>query len=241
MALIRCRECDQEISSKAKTCPNCGAPNKKPTSVVTKFLAYFLVIFFILLLLSLLFGNGTQSTFTPRSTSSLPKPTIVTEDVLDEVRLYISEGRYGSAIATAEKYELSKNPELTQLHNDATEMLAARKQETADKIAADQAAAVVRLQEIADRQAADQATAVARAREDAIKSTDDFQIHKDAFLRATATLVGNGTCTLVDLREMGGWVRSQTHKPKSVYFTYCGGMTVNNRIYLDANSGRIFR
>ncbi len=26
MALIRCRECGKEVSSIAKTCPNCGAP-----------------------------------------------------------------------------------------------------------------------------------------------------------------------------------------------------------------------
>ncbi len=29
MALIKCRECDNEISTMAKVCPNCGAPNNK--------------------------------------------------------------------------------------------------------------------------------------------------------------------------------------------------------------------
>lgn len=28
--LVHCRECGKEISSSAKTCPNCGAKNKKP-------------------------------------------------------------------------------------------------------------------------------------------------------------------------------------------------------------------
>lgn len=28
MALIKCSECGKEISNKAKTCPNCGAPVK---------------------------------------------------------------------------------------------------------------------------------------------------------------------------------------------------------------------
>ena len=29
MALIKCKECKKEISNKAKTCPNCGAPVKR--------------------------------------------------------------------------------------------------------------------------------------------------------------------------------------------------------------------
>lgn len=35
MAMIKCRECKTEISSKAKTCPSCGAPNKKRAGIVT--------------------------------------------------------------------------------------------------------------------------------------------------------------------------------------------------------------
>jgi hypothetical protein len=32
MALIKCKECGQEVSKKAKTCPGCGAPVKAQTS-----------------------------------------------------------------------------------------------------------------------------------------------------------------------------------------------------------------
>ena len=38
MALKKCRECGNEISTKAAACPNCGAPGKKqkkPTSLLT--------------------------------------------------------------------------------------------------------------------------------------------------------------------------------------------------------------
>ena len=80
-----------------------------------------------------------------------------------------------------------------------------------------------------------------RVIEDAIKSSDDFQTYKNAFLIATSTLIENGTCTVAAFKEMGGWVRSQAHKPKSVYFMYCGGMTVRNRIYLDVKNSEIFR
>ena len=30
MALIKCKECGHEISKKAKECPNCGAPRRRP-------------------------------------------------------------------------------------------------------------------------------------------------------------------------------------------------------------------
>ena len=32
MALAKCKECGSEVSTKAKTCPQCGAPIKKGTS-----------------------------------------------------------------------------------------------------------------------------------------------------------------------------------------------------------------
>ncbi len=35
MALIKCKECGAEVSSKAKTCPKCGVKVEKKTSIVT--------------------------------------------------------------------------------------------------------------------------------------------------------------------------------------------------------------
>ena len=165
MALIRCSECNNVISNKAKTCPNCGAPNKKPTSPVTKVLAYILLLPFVVLFISFLIGDPTPPTRTQSSTPSIPtstssKPALVTEQVLDQIRGYISEGRLGSAISTAEKYDLSQNAELTKLHANASVMLAAKKQEAADRVI-----------------------------ENAIKASDDFGTYKNAFLTATSTLL----------------------------------------------------
>ena len=246
MALIRCRECNHEISSKAKTCPNCGAPKKKPTSIVTRLFAYILLIPFVVLFISYLIGDPTSSPVrqpaTPSEQTSNPsKPAEVTEQVLNQVRGYISEGRLGTAISTAAKYDLSQSAELKQLHDDAVVTLAAKKQETADGIASDRAAAAAKARESTANAREAAAKAHAEAAEAAIQSSDDFQLHKGGFLKATSTLIDNGTCTLADFREMGGWVRSQSHKPKPVYFTYCGGMTVSNRIYLDVSSGKVFR
>ena len=77
--------------------------------------------------------------------------------------------------------------------------------------------------------------------ENAISSSDDFDEYKDQFMKATGRLIKDGTCDSVELRNMGGWVRSQSHKPKPVYFTYCGGMKTQNRIYLNVGTERVFR
>lgn len=37
MAIRKCKECNQEISNKAKSCPSCGAPSPKKTSLFTWF------------------------------------------------------------------------------------------------------------------------------------------------------------------------------------------------------------
>ena len=55
--LIKCRDCEHEISKKAKSCPNCGAPQKARTSPVTKLLA---VIIFGAMAIAI-FGGGDGS------------------------------------------------------------------------------------------------------------------------------------------------------------------------------------
>jgi len=74
-----------------------------------------------------------------------------------------------------------------------------------------------------------------------VSSSDDFSTYKASFVSATSKLIDKGVCTLADFKEMGGWVKSQNHKAQPVYFTYCGGMHIKNRIYLDASSGKLFR
>jgi len=155
MALIKCRECNHEISKTAKTCPNCGAQNKKRTSAATKFFVLIVGLYFVVVILedflSQFPGDPAPSTYTPPPVSTSTKrnltsseSAVVTEQALDQIRAYISEGRFGSAIATAEKFDLSENPEMRQLHTEATEMLTAKKQETADTQAAEQATAAAK-------------------------------------------------------------------------------------------------
>jgi hypothetical protein len=75
----------------------------------------------------------------------------------------------------------------------------------------------------------------------AIKSSDDFAKHQQVFESVSEKLVNSGKCKLSDFQDIGGWLRSTAHKPKPVYFTYCGGMSKNNRIYVNTLTGKTFR
>ncbi len=72
----------------------------------------------------------------------------------------------------------------------------------------------------------------------AVKSSDDFSKYKSIFISASEKLINSGKCRLGDFKEMGGWMRSTNHKPKPVYFTYCGGMRKSNRVYLNTATGK---
>lgn len=82
----------------------------------------------------------------------------------------------------------------------------------------------------------------AAADEALVAQSDDFARHRRAFATAAAQLINEGRCTRADFEEMGGWMKSvNQYRDQPVYFTYCGGMTNANKIYLDAATGRIFR
>ena len=73
-----------------------------------------------------------------------------------------------------------------------------------------------------------------------IKGSDDYRIYKKEFSSAARKLINEGVCTESDFKEIGGWMAS-SNKGENIYFTYCGGMTLSNRIYLDVKSGKTFR
>lgn len=79
------------------------------------------------------------------------------------------------------------------------------------------------------------------ARVEILQGSDDFEIYREAFIKAAATLIQQGRCTEDDFREMGGWVRS-TSGGQGIYFTFCGDHSkIANRLYLDVNTGRTYR
>lgn len=77
--------------------------------------------------------------------------------------------------------------------------------------------------------------------ERAINKSDDYDKYKYAFVKASDSLVKEKKCTIHGLKDEGGWMKSFSHKPKPVYFTYCVGSHRRNRIYLNVSTGEIFK
>jgi hypothetical protein len=75
----------------------------------------------------------------------------------------------------------------------------------------------------------------------AIGASDDLTKHRDTFMRVTKILVASGECKLSEFRDIGGWWRSTAHKPRPIYYTYCGGASNSHRIYVDTTTGQTFR
>jgi len=76
---------------------------------------------------------------------------------------------------------------------------------------------------------------------DAIRSSDDLAKYQGAFVTVSEELLDTGACELSDFRDIGGWWRSAAHKPDPVYYTYCGGGSNNHRIYVNVDTGNVFR
>lgn len=69
MALVKCKECDKEISKKAEKCPHCGAPaGAKQYSL----LSLIIVIGLIWMFWEIFSPAGSSSSSTPSSNSSSP-------------------------------------------------------------------------------------------------------------------------------------------------------------------------
>ncbi|CAM3893645.1 hypothetical protein VA7868_03271 [Vibrio aerogenes CECT 7868] len=73
-----------------------------------------------------------------------------------------------------------------------------------------------------------------------INKSDDLKLYKEKFLQVTGKLIDEKICSPEDFDELKGWVRSVKYKNRNVYFIYCGGLKVADKIYLDVNSGEIF-
>ncbi|MEZ8120053.1 SH3 domain-containing protein [Vibrio splendidus] len=70
--------------------------------------------------------------------------------------------------------------------------------------------------------------------------SDDLKLHKETFRTTVAELISDGECDPSDFEELGGWVKSVKYSDRDVYFIYCGGLSLENKIYLDVNTNEIF-
>lgn len=81
----------------------------------------------------------------------------------------------------------------------------------------------------------------AAADEQLVKGSDDFARYRRAFVKAARQLIDEGQCTAADFQEWGGFMKSTNYSGEPVYFTYCGGSTLANRVYVNAATGAIFK
>lgn len=89
MALVKCKECGEKISTNAKTCPSCGAKAPKKTSFVT-----WGVLFIILL--AVYGGWQNESNMSPEEKSiSALKQNIIEQnkDQMKKERLWVVKGK----------------------------------------------------------------------------------------------------------------------------------------------------
>ncbi|MFA0312423.1 hypothetical protein BH581_13830 [Vibrio splendidus] len=70
--------------------------------------------------------------------------------------------------------------------------------------------------------------------------SDDLKVHQEKFRNTVAKLISEGECDPSDFEELGGWVKSVKYSNRDVYFIYCGGLSLENKIYLDVNTNEIF-
>lgn len=73
-----------------------------------------------------------------------------------------------------------------------------------------------------------------------LSSSDNYATYAETFCQAARQLIDDGECTEKDFADFGGWSASAQYS-QGTFFTYCGGMMIENKIYLDAKTGRVFR
>lgn len=77
MALVKCKECGEEVSTKAKACPKCGAKPPKKTSVITWIVLGLIVIGVFAANNSPAPSASPPSSNTPKNTASVNQPAQV--------------------------------------------------------------------------------------------------------------------------------------------------------------------
>lgn len=72
MALLKCTECSKEVSSKAATCPNCGAPMKRKSGFLGNLFFSLFVFLFIIFLIGLVVPKTPT---TPQTSETEAQPS----------------------------------------------------------------------------------------------------------------------------------------------------------------------
>ena len=69
MSIIKCNECSKEVSTKAKTCPNCGAPVKQTISLLRLFKGIVFAFVGLIIIAAIFFDEENSNTNTITKTA----------------------------------------------------------------------------------------------------------------------------------------------------------------------------
>ena len=76
----------------------------------------------------------------------------------------------------------------------------------------------------------------------ALKFSDNFDLHKEAFIKHSKKILDSGKCSFEDFKENGGWAKATgSNAQKPVYFIYCGGFTLKDKLYLNISNGKVWK
>jgi len=107
--LMNCKTCGKEMASSAKTCPSCGAKNKKPIYKRAWFI--ILVIFIILIIIvPVNGGNGSTTSTTKAGAAELGKPITIGDYKVTVQKVVISKDYDGKDAITI-VYDWTNNSE----------------------------------------------------------------------------------------------------------------------------------
>jgi tetratricopeptide (TPR) repeat protein len=144
MALKKCKECGKEISSKASSCPNCGAPVKKQKSKIGCLGTVVLVVVGLAII-----GHVSKSCEDRSKQTEARKKAIEAEQkakevaeqkaelakrnldffeknkstIIGEITDYYNKGDYQKVVSEAKKYTKSDDPELKEIYGKAKSIL----------------------------------------------------------------------------------------------------------------------
>ncbi len=79
-----------------------------------------------------------------------------------------------------------------------------------------------------------------RAMKQLLSNSDDFEANEDRFIDHTEAVLKSGDCTMEDIAQVSGWLRSFNFRDAPIYYTYCGGLDVENKYYLNLDTGETF-
>lgn len=123
MALVKCNECGNKVSSKANSCPKCGAPPppEPPKSKVS--IGHIFLVLSLFVSACLIWGSVVEKN---RKAEEIKKADLAyytnhKSKVTSEIRKRIDEGDYAEALKISQPYLDSNDKQLLALKNEAQE------------------------------------------------------------------------------------------------------------------------